>query len=160
MVYFFHHYELPVILQQAQLQHILRQHHQNQAGQGVVGVARPTTTGEGVRGPLPALPAHFTARLSQILSNAVRNRETAAAVQTSDSNAQTTSTMSQTQSETTGRQATTQTSNTSASPNRVPTNNMASQVRFLDVNIFFCYNKLALAPSSFSFIELSMLKYN
>lgn len=131
MVYFFHHYELPVILQQAQLQHILRQHHQNQVGAQVnTGPPRPPPAPEPFRGPLGSLPnpAQFAARLSQILSSAVRNREAAAAaaaVQTSNSNAQTTSTMSQTSSHTaTGRQATTQTSNTTQ-PGRV---NMASQV--------------------------------
>lgn len=53
MLYFFHHYELPVILQQAQLQHILRNHHHQTAGvrqaaAGLVGAAPAGTSGLGV----------------------------------------------------------------------------------------------------------------
>lgn len=47
MIYFFHHYELPVIIQQAQVQQILRlrtrQRHQQQNGNGTHGVANNAT---------------------------------------------------------------------------------------------------------------------
>lgn len=113
MVYFFHHYELPVILQQAQLQQILRNHHHT-VGQATIPRPAPAT------GPIGAA-AQITTRLTQLLSSVRPNANVN--VQTNDSNAQTTSTMSQTAG---GRQATTQTSLTAAPAARGV--NMASQV--------------------------------
>lgn len=51
MIYFFHHYELPVIIQQAQVQHILRlrtrqRHHQQQQAGNASGVANANGTNQ------------------------------------------------------------------------------------------------------------------
>lgn len=113
MVYFFHHYELPVILQQAQLQLILRNHHQQAAGaRTATGAPGGLVAAAGLGGPanlpggggavIPTVGVVTTGaatqlgtRLSQLLS-AVRPTAAAAAVQTSAAVAHTTSTMSQT----------------------------------------------------------------
>lgn len=86
MVYFFHHYELPVILQQAQLQQILRNHatvvtnnssgdtSANQTGQtGDSGVGGAGNRGAGAAPgtgivPVTRAGARLTARLTSLLS--------------------------------------------------------------------------------------------
>lgn len=58
MLYFFHHYELPVILQQAQLQQLLfRNHAQPQQAQPATPSTAPTTPGPGSTPSSPATPS-------------------------------------------------------------------------------------------------------
>lgn len=63
MLYFFHHYELPVILQQAQLQQLLfRNHAQPQQAQPATPSTAPTTPGPG---STPSSPATLSPSSSQ-----------------------------------------------------------------------------------------------
>ncbi|EFN63662.1 Membralin [Camponotus floridanus] len=63
MLYFFHHYELPVILQQAQLQQLLfRNHAQPQQAQPATPSTAPTTPGPG---STPSSPTTLSPSSSQ-----------------------------------------------------------------------------------------------
>lgn len=54
MLYFFHHYELPVILQQAQLQQLLFRNHAQPQAQPATPSTAPTTPGPGSPSPSPS----------------------------------------------------------------------------------------------------------
>lgn len=65
MLYFFHHYELPVILQQAQLQQLLfRNHAQPQQAQPATPSTAPTTPGPGPTASSTPSPSQSSSDLS------------------------------------------------------------------------------------------------
>jgi hypothetical protein len=74
MIYFFHHYELPVILQQAQLQQLLlRNQHQQQAAAVAAAVTATATAGAGTHEQAPVVPEQPSAAssTSEEVGNAV-----------------------------------------------------------------------------------------